>query len=169
MLITVEEFTQLRNVGKKVDSAKIEEAIKLAEKSDLTKVLGNFYFDVLINIADPDYIALLDGGVFEYCNESFQHDGLKALLADFAYSRYTYIVNANFDPFGMTRKASNLSEPVDSKLIKDISKQASIDADTKFTFIEKFILSKPEKFKRYGKNQSQTNSFQSFRYTRLNK
>ena len=49
LLITPIEFSQLRDISKKIDTEKVNEAISLAQQSDLIDILGEFYFDVLKN------------------------------------------------------------------------------------------------------------------------
>ena len=44
-LITAAEFASFRNISKKLDTGKIDEAIKLAQQSDLLDILGEFFFD----------------------------------------------------------------------------------------------------------------------------
>ena len=97
----------------------------------------------------------MDGSVFTYCDEEFEHDGIRALLADFTYARYVYMANVNLTAFGIGSKFTEDSEGVDRNVIKDLAKQAQIDANIKFKTIRKYILSNPDGlFDRYCKNQN---------------
>lgn len=161
-LITVEEFATFRDISKKRDESKISEAIGLAQQSDLLNILGDFYFDVLNNAEENSYILLMTGGVFEYCNEQYEHAGIKKMLADYTYARYMMIINVNHTPFGSVTKMMQDSEKVDRATLRDLSKQAQQDAGFKFKYIEKYILSEPTLFSRYCKNKDNDTSFQSF-------
>jgi hypothetical protein len=157
-LITVQELAQFRDIGKKYDEDKANEAISLAQQSDLIAILGDFYFDVVENSQEATYSDLMNGSTFEYEENSYIHQGIKKLLADYAYSRYVYMVNVAPSPFGFTTKITNNGEVVDRNILKDITKQAQIDAGYKFKFIEKYILSNPL-FSRYVKEKEDTNFF----------
>ena len=166
-LITPTEFSTFRNISQKLDTPKIEEAIGLAQQSDLVEILGDFYFDVVKNESETNYEDLMNGSEFTYCGDEFVHTGIKKLLADYTYSRFVYMVNINATPFGFQKKFTNDSEGIDRNTIKDLSKQAQVDAGVKFKFIEKYILSEPVLFERYCKNKNQGTSFNSTTYSKL--
>ena len=166
-LITAIEFATFRNISQKLDTPKIEEAIGLAQQSDLVEILGDFYFDVVKNASENDWADLMNGSEFEYCGDTFIHAGIKKMLADYTYSRFVYMVNINATPFGFQKKFTDDSEGIDRNTIKDLSKQAQVDAGIKFKFIEYYILSKPELFDRYCKNKNQGTSFNFQRFSKL--
>lgn len=166
-IITVEEFATFRDIGKKHDDDKINENILLAQESDLFDILGDFYFDVLKNKDETNYAELMDGSTFIYCDEEFIHKGIKALLSDYVYARHIYMINVNLTPFGAQKKFTDDSEGVERITLKDISKQAQLDASFKFQTIEKYILSKPELFSRYCKNKKTTTGFNVQRFSKL--
>jgi hypothetical protein len=166
-IITVLEFASFRDIGKKHDEDKINENIDLAQESDLYDILGGFYFDVLKNKDELTYAELMDGSEFTYCDEDFIHRGIKALLSDYVYARHIYMINVNLTPFGAQKKFTNDSEGVERLTLKDLSKQAQIDASIKFRTIEKYILSKPELFSRYCKNKKANTGFNIQRFSKL--
>lgn len=166
-LITATEFASFRNISVKRDDSKIDEAISLAQQSDLVEILGDFYFDVVKNAADAAYAELMDGSEFEYCGEQYEHAGIKKLLADFTYARYVYMKPVNDTAFGIMIKQTEDGNPVDRNLIRDLAKQAQVDGGNKFKFIEYYILSKPDTFSRYCKNKSQGTGFFSYKTSKL--
>jgi len=166
-LITVEEFAEYRNISKKLDEDKINEAISLAQQSDLIKILGDFYFDVVKNAEVTAWLPLMNGSDFEYCGEDFQHAGIKKLLADYTYSRFVYMVNINATPFGFQTKFTEDSNGIDRLVIKDLSKQAQIDAGFKFKYIQKYLLSDTTLFERYCSSQNTNTAFFSQKLTKL--
>lgn len=166
-LITVQEFANNRNVSKKLDEGKIEECIDLAEGSDLYDILGDFYFDIVKNQNETDYADLMAGSSFEYCGEEFTHKGIKKLLSDYVYSRYVYVGNINDTAFGMVAKTYQDGTPTERNTLKDLAKQAQVDAGFKFQIIEKYILSKPDTFSRYCGNQKVKTGFNSQKFSKL--
>lgn len=159
-LITVAEFAEYRHISKKLNTDKIEEAIRLAQTSDLVAILGDFYFDVLKNKDETTYAPLMDGGYFtDDDGEEYYQEGIKRMLADYVYGRYIYTINANPTPFGMQAKYTDDSNPIDRNQIKDLSKQGRADAGVKFVYIEKYILTEPTLFSRYCRNKHNKTSF----------
>ncbi len=148
-MITTTEFKSFRDVGKKLDTDKATEAIKLAQGVDLYDVLGDFLFVVLDNVDSVSYADLMTGSTFTYGDITYQHDGIKSLLADYTYARYVASINVNFTPFGAVKKLSNDSEPVDRNTIRDTVKLAQQDASIKFSFIDKYLLSDTVTFTDY--------------------
>ncbi len=166
-LITVQDFIGFRDVSKKVDADRVEECIDLAESSDLYDILGDFYFDVVKNFEAPNYSDLMDGSEFNYQGYDFTHLGLKNVLADFVYSRFVYTSNFQLTAFGSHVKTSQNSQPVDSRLLDKISKQAQIDGGNKFKIVQKYIYSEPVLFSRYCKNDNVNTGFRSVKISRL--
>jgi len=148
-LITTVELGQYRDIGKKIDTDKAQEAIDLAQEGDLYDVLGEFLFDVIANAEEAGYTDLMDGSTFTYQGESYTHVGIKKLLGDLAYSRYVYTINQNFTPFGATEKFGQDSRTVDRSTIKDMSLQAKKDADAKFRLIEIYLEANRTTFSRF--------------------
>lgn len=154
LLITPTEFANFRSISKKLDTEKLNESIGLAQQSDLQDMLGGFYYDVLKNKDELTYSDLMNGSEFEYCGETFNHAGIKALLADLTYSRFIYMINVNLTPFGAQTKYTEDSNGIDRNHIKDLSRQAQFDAGVKFKIIQKYLLSDTELFSRYCKQEN---------------
>lgn len=155
-IITPQEFASFRNVSKKLDEGKINECIELGQSIDLYDVLNDFYFDLFENLDSEDYQDLLSGSTFTINNQKYKHAGIKSLLADYAYSRYLYLINTNHTPFGYQQKYTDDSQPVDRNFIKDLVKQNQIDTSIKFKMIDKYLVTNKAKFPRY-KNHNNPN------------
>jgi hypothetical protein len=166
-LITPAEFATYRNISKKIDEDKVNESIGLAQQSDLVQILGDFYFDVVKNADEAEYEGLMNGSEFEYNGDEFEHAGIKKMLGDYTYSRFVYMVNINPTPFGFQKKYTEDSDGIDRNTIKDLAKQAQVDAGIKFKFIEKYILSEPTLFDRYCKNKNQGTDFFTQKFSKL--
>ena len=153
-LITAQEFATYRNISKKLDVGKINECILEAQQSDLLTTLDDFYFDVLKNANEASYTDLMEGSIFEVGGYEYQQAGIKALLADYVYSRYIYNLNVQQTPFGARIKTSDNSEAVDRNTLKDMAKQSQQDAGYKFKYIDKYLTTDPVLFERYYKNNN---------------
>lgn len=151
-LITAQEFGQYKDVGKKLDTQKINECITEAQMVDLFDYLDEFLFDVVENREDSTYADLMNGSSFVVSGKPYSHIGLKALLADLTYPRYLYKVNIQLTPFGAVNKLSQDSQPADRNVLKDIAKQTQMDADTKFKFIRLYLQENKTLFPRYNSN-----------------
>ncbi|MDP2686448.1 MAG: hypothetical protein Q8O62_04450 [Aequorivita sp.] len=164
LLLNPTEFASYRDIGKKLDTAKINECIKLAQSVDLFDVMGDFYFDLLENKTNEDYENLFSGSTFIIDGKNFIQEGIKSLLADYTYARFIYKINTNITPFGATTKLSDNSEPIDRNLLKDLTKQTMIDADVKFRIIDKYLKANSTTFPRYrsGNNPNITTYSQRF-------
>jgi hypothetical protein len=150
-IITNEEFKTFRNITYKVDESKITISITQAH-TDLREVLGDaFYFDVIKN--QGSYSELLDGFEFEVDGNEYIHEGLKSLLADYAYSRYLYEINITHSPFGMVQKTNQDSEPLDRNMIKDLVKQVNMDASRKWELIRVYLDANKETYKVWAEQE----------------
>lgn len=168
-IINTVEFASLKAISKKYDSDKVEQSITQAHL-DLRGVLGDaFYFDVIKNQAT--YGELLDGSEFVEGEFTFLHDGLKSLVADYAYGRYLYEVNVNLTPFGAVGKNSGDSTPVDRATIKDLVKQSNQDASRKWAMIEAYLDVNKDTYTIWAKQNEQcgvpTNNSNGFNSTRI--
>jgi hypothetical protein len=154
-ILTTTELKSLRDIGSKIDTSKAEEAIKLAETVDLYNALGNFYFDVVENKDSvvTAWTELFAGSTFTINGNNFIHEGVKALIADYAYARYAQMINSNFTPFGMTVKSTPDSEPVSDERLKQITLNAKRDADAKLRFIDLFLNENKSTFSRYFESE----------------
>lgn len=152
-ILSVQEFKDFRDISYKVDESKITKSIK-GGLIDLREVLGDaFYFDVIKNQNSPSYTELLDGIEFDVNGNAYIQEGLKSLLADYAYARYLYELNVNHSPFGLVQKNSENSEPIDRNMIKDLVKQTNIDASKKFELIRTYIDANKDTFKVWDKQK----------------
>lgn len=175
-IITEQEFKDLKDISGKAPSKKMEQVIKKAH-IDLRERLGDaFYYDVVQNQAEANYTDLLDGAEYTRGDFTVYQEGLKQLVAEYAYARYLYEVNINVSPFGgAVTKNSQDSEPVDRGVIKDMVKQTQQDADSIWQLIEDYLNENAETFTVWAKQQessgiegsSNTSGFNQTRFTIL--
>jgi hypothetical protein len=139
-IITAEGLKDWIDLGKKIDDDKINPIILQAQDVDLRDYMGmKFYFDVIGNLENENYQALLSGSTFTYDGVTMYHEGLKSMLASLFMARYTMQLNINFTPFGATIKASDNSEPADRNSLKDLAQGHKEQAGSKWEIIKLYL------------------------------
>lgn len=116
-IITQNDFSCIGDVAKHCNVPKLCTAINESENFDfLPLVCGEFYVDILANLANPLYVNLLNGGSFLGCNgKNDVHFGLKKVLVYYAYSRYIMINQYNDTANGLVQKTNEFSMPTPYK------------------------------------------------------
>ena len=139
-IITPEELKSWVDLGKKIDSDKINQIISQAQEVDLRDYMGfKLYFNVLGNLEDETYQDLLSGSTFQYDGIPLQHEGLKSMLANLFMARYVLQLNTNITPFGAVTKATQDSEPADRNSLKDIAQGHKEEASSKWEIIKLYL------------------------------
>jgi D-mannonate dehydratase len=152
-ILTPIEFQNLKNISRKYDTDKVEQAITDGQV-DLSKVIGTaFFYDLEKNVLEPEYLDLIEGSEFIQDDLAYYQDGIKALLAEFAYSRYLWQININHTPFGAVSKQYDDGQTTDRHTIKELVKQSNIDADSKWQNIKGYLNINKETFKVWAKQQ----------------
>lgn len=164
LFITFQEFVDEKKISGKPNEKKINQAIKQAQAVDLKKMLGLFYFFLVKNYANES--DLMNGSGFVYNEMNISHLGIKNVLIDLAYSRYIIDVNVNLNAFGANTKETSNGSAVDRLTLKELSKQAQIDAGYKFKDVVLYIESVERlRAKYYGSEKNEV----SFRGLRISK
>lgn len=99
---------QLANSSK---NEKINQSIKNAQILDLKPLLGVSLYNAVLKDVSEDggvYNDLLNGVEYEYNGVSYYSSGIKSMLSYYAYGRYIMWGDVVDNPFGATRKASNV-------------------------------------------------------------
>lgn len=93
-----------------------------AQLYDVRPSLGDaFYADMVTNITDPNYTALLDGGNYTYSSKLYFFQGLKKAIVHYSYARYAMRGNVQDTGSGLVKKVNPNSEHLD---IKEYTKEA---------------------------------------------
>ena len=140
LIIDANDIRNYKDISMHTPDSRINEYIRDAQEQDLRLLLGNsFYFDVLSNLANPVYSDLLNGGDFQKDSCTWTQQGLKAVLVEFTWGRYTYFGIHNDTPFGNTVKLSDFSKESESKDRKDIWEQSKQRANSYFDVIRTYL------------------------------
>ncbi len=114
-------------------SVDIDRKVIEATKFDLKKAIGDaFFVDIENNLLLAKYVLLLEGGTYTNANgNEVTFSGLKTALAYFTYARLIDVGSSvTYTEYGAVRKSSNLSEPIDAKVLSravDNNRQIAID------------------------------------------
>ena len=140
LLITKTDIAEYKDISLFTTDNKIDEYISDAQLQDLCPLLGyDFYFDVLKNIALPAYQGLLNGEDFLVDGNTWTHSGLKAVLSEFTYGRYTYFGAYNDTSSGNTIKTFEFSNPTHNEDRKDVWKECKQRANSYFDVIKVYL------------------------------
>lgn len=151
-IITIEQYATARaDIAPAYDKeeAKIQRCIDEAEQVDLYDVLGDLYFEVVANKANPDWADLMNGSTFTYLGKNQIHIGLIKYIAGKAYSRYLPMSQSTHTSHGYVTKLNQNSEPVNYNAIRDERKDVDTTLEVQFKMIENYIRTKPDLFGSY--------------------
>jgi hypothetical protein len=140
LLITKQDILDVKDISNHTTLERINEYIADAQTMDLCPLLGNgFYFDVLTNYASANYQTLINGSSFDVNGCTWISEGLKRVLVEFAWGRYTYFGVYNDTPFGNVIKTTEWSQPTNDNSRKDIWKQNQQRANMYFESVSKYL------------------------------
>lgn len=111
LLINKTDIAQYRQISNSVKEVVINQFIEDAELLDLKPLLGEFlYSDIKKN---PEaYKDLLNKKSYTHNGFEVHSPGLKRVLIDFAYARYTMHGSQTDTPFGLVQKNGQDSTPI---------------------------------------------------------
>lgn len=130
-IITHSDLNEYKHISTNISAAIFNNYLQEAQELDLRLLLGEeLYIDILDDIvASPsltDYEELVNGSTYEYNEKKYKHEGLKSVLAYFAYSRYLKSTGVNSTHYGLVVKKNDFSEPISEKtLARQISQSIS--------------------------------------------
>jgi len=128
-LITLADIRTFKAISSNLNSLKLDSEINEAQEFDLRPILGDEFYLALINdfAASPSlttYSDLFNGSTYVYSGNTYQHDGIKAMLCYYAYARYLNNSNTNATAYGTVIKLNQESEPVSEKTLSRLVGQA---------------------------------------------
>ena len=140
LLIDKTDIASYKDVSKFTTETRINEYINDSQIQDLCPLLGyDFYFDLLANKDETNYALLMDGGNFDVNGCTWTMAGIKAILTEFTWGRYTYIGSYNDTPNGNTIKTFEFSNPTPNADRKDIWKESKQRANALFEVVKVYL------------------------------
>ena len=139
-IISKGDISIYKDLSNAVKNSKINQFILDAQMSDLSPLIGDlFFFDVMNNLTNPEYQELLNGCKFTFNGVEIEHLGLKRVLVEFAWGRYTYFGGFNDSPFGNVIKTTPHSTPTGNNDRRDIWKQSRQMANDYFKTVKYYL------------------------------
>ena len=128
-LITLADIRTYKQISSNLNAIKIDSEINEAQEFDLRPFMGDeFYLALLDDFSNSPSLQLYDdlfnGCTYTYGGNTYQHDGIKAMLCYYAFSRYLNNSNTNATAFGTVIKQNDDSEPVSEKTLSRLVGQA---------------------------------------------
>jgi hypothetical protein len=127
-LISITDIVEFKPLSLNVNVAKqLDPYILEAQEFNLKPVLGDpLYLDLLENLENYDNLFL--PYTYEWDGYKYAHNGIKASLIYWTYSRYLSNGNSHSTAFGMVQKLNEFSTPLDPKEISRQVKQTESGA-----------------------------------------
>lgn len=103
-LITLNDIIEAgKQLSLTTDPKDLNPHILSSQRMDVAPLLGErLYNDIVRN--RQNYTELLEGGDYEVEGETYYFDGLKTVIAIYAYATYTYLGNYRDTPIGLTEQ-----------------------------------------------------------------
>ena len=129
LLWTYADQQTIKPISANFPSEEFEQIMEEVQVEDLQKLLGfDFYQDIIQNPTAEWNAKLLDGGEYEYNSVTYFYEGLKYVLAYFAYARYVRVSSKKDTATGFVDKQFEDSRQInigkESNLHKDFTKIA---------------------------------------------
>ena len=138
-LITRSEIQQYKQISNSIHNDKLNQIIIESQFEDLMPLLGERLFNDILNDA-ASYTDLLDGGTYTYQTITYTNVGLKAVLANYVYARYAMSGDVLDNPFGMTTKLNDTSQPISLETKKTFYNANRNTAFNLWLNVEKYLI-----------------------------
>jgi len=119
LLITPSDISAYKQIAQTPHIDKYNEQIRDAQLLDIRPLLGLTLYNKVL-AAPSNYQDLLNGGEYIYQGNTYTHDGLKMVIAYYAYARIIMFGDAINTPSGMMYKTGTNSESVDGATRKSM-------------------------------------------------
>ena len=124
-----------------------EKFLQQAQMFDLRNLLPEkFYYDLIKNKDQANYQELINGGEYTYDDYTYNHEGIKGVLAHFTYGTYLFKGGITDTSFGPVIKQAQHSDPVDFKERKDWYYKHREQANILFEDVKNYLSRNKEQF-----------------------
>ncbi len=160
LLLTADELRAFRPLSATLDAtARLEPYLREAQHVDLRPILGEaLYADLIANSADAKYVTLLDGETYTNpAGNSQRFEGIKPLLAYYAYARFVAFQGVHVTPHGVVRRSGDHSEPVADGTRQRLETQARAMATAYLEGLRDFLDANPTDYPLWSSCQTSKN------------
>jgi len=112
-IISRQQIQIYKQISSSVYDDKLNQIILEAQFQDLRPLLGERFFNDILQSTSGTSNDLLDGSTYTYNTITYQNYGLRCVLSNFIYARYTMFGDVIDNSFGQTIKLNpNQSMPI---------------------------------------------------------
>jgi hypothetical protein len=123
-IISRQQIQIYKQLSKSVYDDKLNQIILETQFQDLRPLLGERFFNDILNkveASSTDYDDLLDGNTYTYQGITYTNYGLRCVLSNYIYARYTIFGDIIDNSFGQSIKMNvNESQPVSASIKKSL-------------------------------------------------
>jgi len=121
LLININDIAKYRQMSKGIATDKVDQFIREAQEVDFGGIVSaKFYNDIVKNWQNTNYQELLTGAEYVYEDYDYRFEGLKAVLAYFAYGRILTFGNSSAMPHDFVQKTNEWSDPISTAQRRDM-------------------------------------------------
>ncbi len=144
-LVDKEYVLRVTDLPATVREQKLMSLIEDAEFIDVRPLLGEkFYADL---VKDPDkYTELLEGKDYEWDGFTYDHPGLKRVIAFFVDARFNFFGADTPSPFGMVHKDFQDGHGIDRARAKELYKDKQRKANEYWLQIKRYLDRNSKKY-----------------------
>ncbi len=148
LLIDITDFDCIKDIADHCTIDSLCQYIREAQDIHLSNKIGWGLLDLLINAVEVDttYNDLLCGSVFQYCNKTEKHFGLKRVLVHYAYAIKVRNSNYHDTSTGTVYKQTRDSVPVDEDILERLKIEHYNLANEYWKMTEKYLCANAELF-----------------------
>lgn len=123
-IISRQQIQVYKQLSKSIYDDKLNQIILETQFQDLRPLLGERFFNDILNEEQDStgkYNDLLDGSTYTYQGITYTNYGLRCVLANYIYARYTMFGDIIDNSFGQSIKMNvNESQPVSAAIKKSL-------------------------------------------------
>lgn len=146
------------------NNAEFEKYIQQAQLFDLKKLMPErFFYDLLKNKDEEKYSTLLEGGEYNFEDETYRHEGINAVLSYYTYAWYVFKSNIQDTSFGIVNKTNGQSEQVDYKERRDWFYEYKSQANQLFEDVKLYIERNVDSFPLWNEKKDNNHHYSSYK------
>lgn len=154
-LITLADIQALKPISSNVNELKaLKPFILEAQEFDVRPFLGDEFWIDLVNDFDASpslatYSDLFNGSTYVYSGVTYKHEGIKAMLIYYTYSRYLNNAQTSVTPFGVVQKLNDDSQQVPERTLTRLVSQAVSGAKVYEERVKDYIIRNASQYTLY--------------------
>lgn len=153
------------DLSKNIKDSEINGYIREAELFDLRESFdsSSYYSTFMIETAkDPiadEYLRILDPYTYEYEGATYRHEGVRAVLVYYAYSRFVKVGTVQSSTGGLVQKTDTQNLPVPQEKLHELVNHYRKQADILWQDVEFYLDKMVPAYRERNKNIDRSSNF----------